>query len=222
MNASPDSLDYLKAFLGGVGISLTPCIYPLIPITAGYITSTSSGSRLKGLFLSFVYVSGIAVTYSALGLLASLTGTIFGKISTHPLTYFLTGVTIIIFGISMLDVFLIHLPHAVKPLPVKKHNYLSIFLLGLSSGFIASPCLSPVMGSILLYLATRKNLLYGATLLLSFAYGMGLFLILAGTFSALLINLPKLNKATTYIKRIGAFALILMGIYFIFKGIGRL
>lgn len=220
MNPSVNSLDYLKAFLGGVGISLTPCIYPLIPITAGYIGANAAGSKLKGFLLSLVYVTGIAITYSILGLFASLSGTIFGRISSHPITYLSVGVLIVFFGLSMSDLFVLHLP-VIKPLTLKKKGYFSAFLLGLSSGLVISPCLTPVLGSILLYLTAKKNLAYGATLLFSFAYGMGLILIIVGTFSALLVNLPRSGKWMLYIKRIFSFILIGMGIYFIYAGIRK-
>jgi len=86
---------------------------------------------------------------------------------------------------------------------------------------IISPCLTPVLGSILLYLTTKKSVLYGFTLLLSFAYGMGLVLILAGTFSAVLVNLPKSGRWLAYIKRFCASILIIVGIYYIFTAIRR-
>jgi len=223
MIPSGNPVNYFSAFLGGVLVSLTPCVYPLVPITAGYIGVNSSGSRFKGFALSLVYVTGIAVMYSLLGILASLTGTIFGKISTHPLTYFLVGCVIILFGLSMLDLFTVTLPSIIKRAPgEKKQSYFSAFFFGLSSGLIVSPCLTPVLGSILLYLATKKNILYGMTLLFTFAYGMGLIFILVGTFSAVLLSLPKLGKLMVYIKRIAALVLIGMGIYFITVSLRRI
>jgi thiol:disulfide interchange protein DsbD len=221
MNLSGSPFDYIVAFLGGVIVSFSPCTYPLIPISIGYIGIKSSGSKLKGLTLSLVYVTGLAVTYSILGLLASLTGTIFGRVNSHPVTFLLVGAVVIFFGLSMLDLFTVSLPNIFK-LPIqKKQNYFSTFALGLSSGLITSPCLTPVLGSILFYLATKKNLLYGATLLFSFAYGMGLILVLAGTFSGLLVNLPKAGEWMLYIKKACSFILIGMGIYFIYTGIRR-
>lgn len=222
MSLSGSPFDYVVAFLGGVLVSFTPCVYPLIPISAGFIGIKAGGSKLRGFSLSISYVTGIAITYSILGLFASLTGTLFGKINSSPITYFLVGAVIIFFGFSLLDLFIIPVPNIIK-LPVfKKQNYFSAFLLGLSSGLIASPCLTPVLGSILAYLATKKNLLYGATLLFSFAYGMGLILILVGTSSAILVNLPKSGKWLVYAKRFSAILLIAMGVYFISTGIRRL
>jgi thiol:disulfide interchange protein DsbD len=222
MNLSNNPLDYLKAFLGGVGISFTPCVYPLIPVIVGYIGIKAGTTKLRGFLLSLTYVTGVAVTYSVLGLIASLTGKIFGVISSHPITYILVGLIVIIFGLSLLDLFNIPIPHLVRLAQMKEKNYLSIFLLGLSSGLIIGPCTAPALGAILVYLATKRNILYGTTLLVCFAYGMGLVLVLAGTFSSVLVNLPKSGKWLIYIKRLAAIILTGIGIYFIFIGIRRI
>ncbi|MFA5145570.1 MAG: cytochrome c biogenesis protein CcdA [Candidatus Omnitrophota bacterium] len=222
MNLSGSPVDYIIAFVGGILASFTPCVYPLIPVSAGFIGIKAGGSKPRGLFLSLVYVTGVAVTYSILGLLASLTGTVFGKISSHPVTHIIAGGVIILFGLSMLDLFMIPLPGVIKFSKPEKQSYFSTFILGLSSGLVVSPCLTPVLGSILFYLAAKNNLLYGAALLFSFAYGMGLVLILAGTFSAVLASLPRSGKWMLYVKRLFSFALIGMGIYFIFTGLNKL
>lgn len=217
--ATMHNVSYPGAFLGGIALSLTPCVYPLIPITVSYIGIKGGTSKLKALFLSFVYVTGMAITYSALGFIASLTGKLFGTISSNPITQIFAGIVIILFGISMLDIFYINLPQLIKLPKIKEGDYFSAFLLGASSGLIITPCITPVLNSILLYLATKRSLFYGATLLLTFAYGMGLIFILAGTFSATLINLPKAGKWMLYIKNVFAFLLIVMGVFFVYKGI---
>ncbi|MCX5714765.1 MAG: sulfite exporter TauE/SafE family protein, partial [Candidatus Omnitrophica bacterium] len=158
MNLSGNLIDFVKVFFAGVAISFTPCLYPLIPITASFIGASSGGSRLKGFILSLIYVTGIALTYSILGLVASLTGMFFGRISSHPVTYIVVGIIIIIFGLSMLNLFAIYLPHFFRPPVVKKRGYFSTFVLGLSSGLVASPCLTPVLGTILFYLTTKTNI----------------------------------------------------------------
>lgn len=222
MNLSGSPVDYLIAFLGGVILSFTPCVYPLIPVSAGYIGIRSGGSKLRGFFLSLAYVSGIAITYSMLGLLASLTGRFFGSFTTHPVTYILVGLIMIIFGLSMLNAVQLSLPSLIKPVIFKKNNYLSALFLGLCSGLIISPCTTPVLGGILSILFTKKDIFYGMTLLLSFAYGMGLILIIAGTFSSILISLPRLGKRLLYIERLCAVILIGMGIYYIYAAIRRI
>lgn len=221
MDPSISSLDYLKAFLGGVGVSFTPCVYPLLPITVGFIGASSAGSRLKGFFLSLAFVTGVAVTYSALGLLASLTGTFFGEFSSKPVTHIIVGVLMVLFSLSMFDIFT--MPSLHKSLPVfRKKNYFSAFILGMASGLIISPCLSPVLATILLFIATKKSVLYGTTLLLSFAYGLGAILILAGTFSSILLSFPKSGKWLTYVKKTGGVVILGMGLFFIISGLRRM
>jgi len=222
MILSENPLDYLNAFLGGVGVSFTPCVYPLVPVIIGYIGIKTGTTKFKGFILSLTYVTGIAITYAILGLFASLTGKIFGMISSNAITYIFVGIVIILFGLSLFDLFNIPLPRLIRLPNFGEKNYLSVFVLGLSSGLIIGPCTAPALGVILVYLATKKNILYGTTLLLSFAYGMGLILILCGTFSSLVVNLPKSGKWMIYIKRLGAVILIIIGIYFIYTGIGRL
>jgi cytochrome c-type biogenesis protein len=209
------TLNYLSAFLAGVAVSFTPCVYPLLPVSMAYIGVTSAKTRLRGFFLSAIYVTGIAVTYSILGLIASMTGSIFGMISTHPLTYLIIGIVVIVFGLSMFDFFSLALPFKMKLAQGKERSFISVFFLGMASGFVIGPCLTPVLGSILVYLATKQNILFGTTLLVVFAYGMGLSLMLASLFSSFLTNLPKAGKWLDWIKRVGGLVLIGMGVYFI-------
>ncbi len=221
MNLSGNPIDYLLAFFGGMLMSFTPCVYPLIPISAGYIGLNAANSKFKSFILSLVYVTGIAVTYSILGLIASLTGQIFGKISSQPITYLISGLVIIFFGLSMLDVFNIALPNAVRLSKHKRGDYLSTFLLGLISGLVVGSCLTPALAAILAYIAAKKNIVYGMTLLFSFAYGMGLILILVGTFSGTLLRLPKSGRWMIWVKRLGAVIILLSGACFVYIGIRR-
>jgi thiol:disulfide interchange protein DsbD len=221
MTLSGSPFDYVLAFGGGILVSLTPCIYPLIPITVGLIGGSAGVSKIRGFLLSLSYVTGMAVIYSALGILASLSGSLFGVWSSYPVTNLAVGLVIILFGLSMLDLFAMPQLQFIKLPQVKHGNYFSAFLLGAASGLIVGPCLTPVLGSILLYLAKQKQILYGATLLFTFAYGMGLILILIGASSGLLVSLPKSGKWMAYIKRTCALILIGAGLYFIYLSIGR-
>ncbi|MBP7215965.1 MAG: sulfite exporter TauE/SafE family protein [Candidatus Omnitrophica bacterium] len=222
MQLSGSPLDYILVFVGGVAVSLTPCVFPLIPITAGFIGIQAGASKLRGLGLSFTYVTGIAVTYSALGLIASLTGTFFGRFTQNPITYLVVGVIVFLFGLAMLGVFTVSMPIVTRLPRVKKGSFISAFVLGLSSGLIIGPCITPVLGAILAYLATKKNILYGTTLLFTFAYGMGLLLMVVGTFSGILVNFPALGKKMVYIKKICAVILMAVGVYIIASAIRRL
>jgi thiol:disulfide interchange protein DsbD len=222
MDLSGSPLDFFFAFLGGIVMSFTPCVYPLLSVSVGYIGVNAVDSKLKGFSLSLVYVTGIAITYSILGLIASLTGQLFGRISSSAITNIVVGGIMVVFGIAMFDVFHVSLTNSVKLPTHKKHDYFSTFVLGLASGLIIGPCVTPVLASVLAYLATKSNIAYGMMLLFSFAFGMGVIFILAGTFSGLLLGLPKPGKWLGYIKKIGAVVILATGIYFIYTGIRRL
>lgn len=219
MHLSGSPFDFLIAFFAGFLASLTPCVYPLIPISVGYIVGNAQSSKIKGLFLSLFYVTGIAFTYSFLGILAVLTGSIFGKYSSSPLVNLIAGIVILIFGLSMFDLFNFNLSSHLKPPAMKKGSYFSALLLGLVSGLMISPCLTPMLGAILAYLSTTKNIFYGGFLLLSFSYGMGLIFILAGAFGAGIIELPGSEKWMLIIKKFCAAIIVLAGAYFIFTAI---
>ncbi|MDO8488967.1 MAG: cytochrome c biogenesis protein CcdA [Candidatus Omnitrophota bacterium] len=221
MQLSGSPLDFIFAFFGGIVASFTPCVYPLIPISAGYIVGNAQNSKIKGFLLSLFYVSGIAITYSSLGILAVLSGRMFGEFSVNPLVNLISGVIILIFGISMFDLFNFNFTLNFK-LPVhRKRSYFLALLLGLISGLMISPCLTPILGAILAYLSTTKNTLYGGFLLFSFSYGMGLIFILIGTFGVSFTGLPKPGKWMVGIKRICASVIVLSGLYFIFTAIRR-
>lgn len=222
MNLSGSPLDYIFAFAGGVIVSFTPCVFPLIPVTAAYIGATAAKSKFKGFALSLIYVTGIAIAYSILGLTASLTGQLFGRISSSGFTYIAAGAVMVIFGLSMFELFYIPTPNLIKFPAVKKQGFFSSLILGLVSGLVIGPCTTPALAAILAYLAAKKNVLYGMTLLFSFAYGMGLILILVGTFSGFLTALPKPEKWMVYVKKAGALIILASGVYFIITGIKRM
>jgi len=213
-------LDYIFVFLGGVLISFTPCVYPLAPITVGYIGARSAGSKIKGFILSLIYVFGIAITYSVLGLIAALTGRLFGQIAVHPISHLIAGIIFIIFGMALLDVFNIFTPKVSLQNKIKLKGILSVLILGLVSGLVIGPCTAPALGAILVYIGSRQNIIYGITLMFTFAYGLGAVLILAGTFSGLLVNLPRSGPWLVRIKRVCGVILILAGGYFLIKARG--
>jgi len=221
MYLSGSPFDFFIAFFGGLLASFTPCVYPLIPISVGYIVGNAQNSKIKGLFLSLFFVTGISVTYSFLGILAVLTGSIFGRFSSHPVVNLIAGAFILIFGLSMFDLFHFNFTLNVK-LPAKiKGSYFSSLLLGLVSGLMISPCLTPILGSILAYLSITKNIFYGGFLLFCFSYGMGLIFILIGIFGAGFAGLPKPGKWMEIVKKTCAALIILSGVYFIFTAIRR-
>ena len=221
MNLSGSPLDYAVVFLGGILLSFTPCVYPLIPISIAYIGVTATTSKLKGFTLSLSYITGMAVTYATLGLVASLSGRLFGSINAHPVTQLIAGALIVVFGLGMFDFFHITLPSWVRLPSLKKGSHLSTFMVGIVSGLMIGPCTTPVLGSILVYLTTKKNILYGTTLLFTFAYGMGMLLLAAGMFGSLLLRLPKSGAWLVVIQRIGACLIVGMGVFVMLSSLRR-
>jgi len=213
--------DFVIAFLAGILASLTPCVYPLIPISAGYIVGNAQNSRSRGLLLSLFYVTGMAITYSLLGILAVLTGSIFGKFSSSPVVNLISGIFILIFGLAMFDIFHFSFIFKFRFPTVKKGGYATSLLLGLVSGLMISPCLTPMLASILAYLSITKNVFYGGFLLFCFSYGMGLIFILIGTFGAASLNLPKAGKWMIWVKYVCAAIVVLAGLYCIIAAMRR-
>ena len=206
-------LAFVAAYLGGVLISFTPCTYPLIPVTAGFIGAHGSSSKSRGFLLSLFYVGGLALTYSILGGAAALSGRLFGQMQTTPWTYFIMGNLCLVMGLSMLDFFSISLPIPQKLINMSakgdKKGFVSSFLVGIVSGVVIGPCTTPVLAVLLGYVAVKTNVLLGMALLFVFAFGMGTLLILVGTFAGIISNLPKSGEWMKKIKFI--FGLILIG-----------
>ncbi|MBN1912778.1 MAG: sulfite exporter TauE/SafE family protein [Candidatus Omnitrophica bacterium] len=218
MNLQGSEISYLGAFLGGLAVGFSPCVYPLIPITLTFIGVRADSSRLKGLLLSLVYVFGLSITYSILGLIASLTGKLFGEMAKHPLSYFLIANACIIAGLSFLDVLSLNFTGLNLANKVKRNSgFFSVFLLGAVSGLIVGPCLTPALGTILFFVASKQNIIYGASLLFVFAYGMGILLIISGTFGAAFLSLSKSGVWLARLRKISGFVLIAAGEYFLIK-----
>jgi len=211
-------LAFLAAYIGGVLISFTPCTYPLIPVTVGFIGAQGSTSKLHGFILSGFYVGGLALTYSLLGALAALSGKLFGQIQTTTWTYFIMANLCLFMGLAMLDVFTISLPIPQKltKFSGNKKNFFSSFLIGAISGVVIGPCTAPVLAVLLGYVAMRSNLILGMSLLFVFAFGMGTLLIIAGTFAGLIAALPRSGTWMTKISHVFGWILIGAAEYFLY------
>ena len=213
---------FILVFFAGFLASFSPCVYPVLPISVGIIAEHACGSRLKGFTLSLIYVLGLAVTYSALGLFASLTGRIFGSWIANPLIDIAVGGIIVFFGISLTGAVKLRLPNFIKFRRIEGRGYLTSFFLGITSALVVTPCTTPILGTILAHIAGKKNAAYGTVLLFVYSLGIGFIFMLAGTFSSLLSSLPKCGKWMVWVQRVCALILIILGIYFITDGIRRL
>ncbi len=212
----------LLAFAGGVLASASPCVYPLIPITVSVIGGSSEGSRFKGFFHSLIYVLGLALVYGTLGLIAAATGQLFGEFSTSPVSYFLIANISFFFAFWMMGwVKIPQFGFAQDPVNQGKLTKRHVFSMGAVSGLVAAPCTAPVLGILLTYVATKGEIVFGGLLLFAFAYGMGILLILIGTFSGLASRLPKSGSWMNAVKIVFAVIMFAMGEYYLIE-LGKL
>lgn len=210
-------LALLLCFLGGIAASLTPCVYPMIPITISVIGAKAAGGKLKGFILSLFYVLGIAITYSVAGMAAAKTGAIFGTILQNPWVVGTIASVFVLMALAMFGAFELQVPTS---LSTKLGGYqgkgvFGVLAMGAITGLVASPCVGPVLVVLLTYVAQTQSMLLGFLLLFTFAVGMGLLFILIGTFSGLLMNLPTSGSWMMAVRNIFGVLMILVAFYYI-------
>src|SRR3954466_7763820 len=181
LNGNP-ALALPALFAGGVLTSLTPCVYPMIPITAAIVGGQTAGqtagqpvSRSRPVLLTLAYVVGLAVVYSALGVFAGLTGSLFGSVSTNPWLYFAMANVLMVAGLGMLDVIPIRLPAGITQRAATMGTagrFSGAFAMGAMSGLVAAPCSAPVMAAVLTWVTVTKSAGLGFLYLLTFSLGM--------------------------------------------------
>ena len=202
-------------FLGGVLTSLTPCVYPMIPITAAIVGCQTAGeqvSRLRPALLTFTYVVGLASVYSALGVFAGLTGTLFGSVSTNPWLYFAMANVLVLAALSMLDVVPIRVPAGIMARAANMGTagrFSGAFLMGAMSGLVAAPCSAPVMAAVLTWVTVTKSIGIGFLYLLTFSIGMCTLLIVVGLSTGGVARLPRAGQWMVTVKKV--FALVMLG-----------
>lgn len=191
----------LVVFLAGMGASLTPCVYPMIPITMA-IVGAKGGGKARGFALSAVLVLGMAVTYTTLGVLAAKSGAAFGAFAQKPAFLIPVSLLFAAFALSLFGAFEIALPPS---LAMKlqgdgsRKGFGGAFLMGLVLGPLSAPCVGPVIGAVLVGIAQQGVVWLGGLQLFVFALGMGMLFLAVGTFSA---GLPKSGEWLTRFKQI--------------------
>lgn len=215
-------------FAAGVLTSLTPCVYPMIPITAAIVGgNTMNGapaSRYTAAGLTFSYVIGLALVYAALGTIAGLTGSLFGSISTNPWLYFGMANLLVLAALVMLDVLPVPIPTRLLARAAGVGGggrYPAAFAMGAASGLVAAPCSAPVMAAVLTWVGTTRSGVLGFVYLFAFSVGMCALLIVVGLSSGHAVRLPKAGVWMIWVKR--AFAAIMLGVaeYYLIQ-MGRL
>src|SRR5256885_3690181 len=205
-------------FGAGLVTSLTPCIYPMIPITAGILSGTTAGqpSRARSARLTLAYVTGLALFYAILGLIAGLSGSLFGTVSASPWARFAIGNLLLVFALAMLDVIPITAPQRLMRWVsgLGGGSYPGVSLLGATSGVVAAPCGAPAFAAVLTWVATTRSAALGFVYLFVFSLGMTALLVLVGVFSGSLAALPRAGAWTLWIKKVAGVALLAMAEYY--------
>ena len=212
------------ALLFGAGLltSLNPCIYPMIPITASTLAGVNvegGRTRRRTILLTLTYVCGLALFYAVLGLIAGLTGSLFGTIGASPWARLVIGNLLLVFALAMLEVIPVRLPARLSGWAgsLGGGSYPTVFLLGATSGLVAAPCGAPAFAAVLTWVATTQSAVLGFVYLFVFSLGMTALLAVVGLFSGAIAALPRAGAWMARIKQAAGVVLLLMAEYYFVK-----
>lgn len=211
------------ALLFGAGVltSLTPCVYPMIPITVGIISGAAGESPRRGRIaaLTATYVAGLALLYAVAGLIAGLSGQLFGTIASSVWARLALAFLLALFGLAMLDVVSVPVPRRWIQWAggLEGGSYPAVFLLGASSGLVAAPCGAPAFAAVLTWVSTTGSGWLGFLYLFVFSLGMTALLVVVGLSAGLARRLPRAGSWTRWIKRAAGGIMLAMSAYYVYQ-----
>ncbi len=208
------------AFVGGIISSLLPCAVGMLPVIIGYITGYGEDSKFK-LFLQLaMFILGIAIIMTILGVAASVLGLTFGNVLGSG-WYYTIGALAILMGLQLLEVIHLPLPQFVTKLPETNYGrYLTPLVLGMAFGTASSPCGTPFLLAILGFISHENDILLGGTSLFSYALGQGVLLMIVGLGTGMLKHMGTFRKVGSTLNKVSAVAFLLVGAMFIAQGLG--
>jgi thiol:disulfide interchange protein DsbD len=208
-------LQLALVFLAGLALNLTPCVYPLIPITIGFFSAQSERSRGRTWLLALVYVLGMSVTYSALGVLAALTGRLFGSALQSPWLVGLVVAVLLALAASMFGAWELRVPAWATRASGGRSGAGGALVMGLVVGIVAAPCIGPFVLGLLTYVGQRQDVLLGFLLFFVLALGLGApFLLLAVSVRAL-AHLPNSGAWMLGVRQLFGVLLVALAGYFV-------
>lgn len=216
----------LWALLIGIGVAFTPCVLPMYPLISAVVLGGEQRlSSARSLWLAFIYVQGMALTYTVLGIIVALAGLQFQAAFQSP--YILIGLSLLftLLALSMFGLFTLQLPSALQTrIAALSHRQQGgstggVFIMGAIAGLICSPCTTAPLSAILLYIAQSGNLLQGGGTLYLYAFGMGLPLILVAVFGNRL--LPKSGPWMEQVKTGFGFVILALPIFLLERVVGE-
>ena len=209
-------LTFLLVFLGGLALNLTPCIYPLIPITISYFGGQAGGKKGSLLGHALFYVLGMAVTYSILGVIAAFTGSLFGTALQYPPVLIAIAAIMVALALSMFDLYEIRMPGFLSKLAGgSRQGLFGTLFMGLTVGIVAAPCIGPFVLGLLTYVGNRGSVVLGFGLFFVLALGLGVPFLFLALFSGSLNRLPRSGAWMVWVRKIFGFILVAMAVYFL-------
>lgn len=202
-------------FLGGLALNLTPCVYPLIPITVSYFGGQSSGSHLRTFGLSLFYVLGMSVTYSSMGVVAATTGGLLGAALQSPWVLGFVAAVLLTLALSMFGFFELSLPAFITNRIRSRRGFFGALFMGLTVGFVAAPCIGPFVLALLAYVGQVGDPAMGFLMFFVLSIGLGLPFMVLGMFSGALATLPRAGGWMVWVRSLFGCVLVGMAIYFL-------
>ena len=203
-------------FIGGLALNLTPCVYPLIPITIGYFGGQSEGRTSRLTLMGLLFMLGMAVTYSIVGVVTSLTGAVFGALLQNTIVILIIVAIFIALSLSMFGVYEFKVPDSwVAKAGGARGGYYGAFFMGLTMGIVAAPCIGPFVLGLVTYVAAKGDPLFGFLMFFVLALGLGLPYLFLAIFSGKIKNLPRAGMWMDAVKHIFGFILLGMALYFL-------
>lgn len=193
----------------------------MIPITAAVVAGGDSERRSgrRVILLSLTYALGLALLYATMGLIAGLTGSLFGTVASNPWVMIATANLLIVFALAMLDVIPVRAPGRLLgwSASLRGGSYPAVFLLGATSGIVAAPCGAPAFAAVLTFVAGTGSPFLGFVYAFVFSIGMTALLVIVGVFSGALARLPRSGAWLVWVKRIAALIMIGVAEYYLIR-----
>ncbi|TMQ73686.1 MAG: hypothetical protein E6K81_03490 [Candidatus Eisenbacteria bacterium] len=212
---------YLGLFLIGLALNLTPCVYPMLGVTLSIFGARKAAPPLQVFGLALLYVLGMATMYCTLGVVAALSGGLFGAALGSPPVQIGIGVLLVALSLSMFGLYTLQPP----PWLLERvggagaGNAVGIFLSGLVVGVIAAPCVGPPVAALVLLVGAKGDVMFGFTSFFTLAMGLGAPYLLLGTFSGLLRRMPRSGEWMIWVERLFGTILLSVGAFYVLVGV---
>ncbi len=206
----------LGIFAGGMALNLTPCVYPLLPITVSYFGGKSGQGQGRLVVHGLFYLAGLALTNSILGVAAALTGGLMGAMLQNPVVLLAVAAILVFFATSLFGFWELRLPSGLTQAAAKSYaGYFGSLFMGLTLGLVAAPCIGPFVLGLLTWVASMGSPLLGFLVFFTLSLGLGLPLFALAMFSGSLEKLPRAGEWMLWVRKLMGWVLVGMAAYFI-------